>query len=387
MVYKKNTTQILLTFTYPVKISDQDLLPPLGRKTYRLVLDFQKSTVNQFESWAKTTKSKIDSSKEEKVDIQPSIPAQIEKTASNINPSLSEKPVENSDKTIKSDQEVKTTPSEIEPKIVHEDFKDLIPPSKPSFKENKTVPIFSNQNSLPVKPNTPKPIVIVLDPGHGGNDPGAISEHNLREKNITLAMALQLKKLIEETGRYKVFLTRNSDRYVVLRDRIAIARQVKGDLFISLHADMHSQPNLRGASIYTLSEQASDAEAEALASKENKADLIAGVDLTEQSPIISNILIDLTQRETMNRSVQFATLLVEELKESTLLLHNTHRFAGFAVLKAPDIPSVLLEMGYLSNPEDEILLNSPEYHAKLAGVILSGVERYFALQKRVEIPD
>ncbi|WP_046023275.1 N-acetylmuramoyl-L-alanine amidase [Magnetospira sp. QH-2] len=219
--------------------------------------------------------------------------------------------------------------------------------------------------------------VVVLDPGHGGIDPGAIGVSGIHEKNITLAMAREVRQRLEKTGRYKVILTRNRDVFIRLRDRVSYARDKGGEIFVSLHADTIRNKRIRGLSVYTLSEKASDKEAALLADKENKADLIAGVDLTHESDEVTNILIDLAQRETMNQSVQFAAQLVRELKRETKLLRNTHRFAGFAVLKAPDIPSVLVELGFLSNRKDEAALRDSQYRSKLARAIAKGIDGYF----------
>lgn len=219
--------------------------------------------------------------------------------------------------------------------------------------------------------------VIVIDPGHGGVDPGATGVSGAYEKHITLAMARELKAMLEKSGRFKVHLTRDRDVFIRLRERVAIARSLGADLFISLHADAVTSPQIRGLSVYTLSRNASDAEAQALAEKENKADLIAGIDLTHESADVAGILIDLAQRETMNRSAGFAGELVDEVGQEMDLLGNTHRFAGFAVLKAPDVPAVLVEMGYLSNDSEERLLRQPHYRARLAKAVTKAVERYF----------
>lgn len=219
--------------------------------------------------------------------------------------------------------------------------------------------------------------VVVIDPGHGGVDPGALGVSGIYEKHITLAMARELKAQLEKGGRYKVQLTRDRDIFIRLRERVAIARQYGADLFISLHADSVANPQLAGLSVYTLSQTASDGEAQTLADKENKADLIAGIDLSHESADVANILIDLAQRETMNRSAGFAGGVVTELGRETTLLGNTHRFAGFAVLKAPDVPSILVELGYLSNSTEEKLLRQPDYRAKLAKGIARAVDRHF----------
>ncbi len=220
--------------------------------------------------------------------------------------------------------------------------------------------------------------LVYIDPGHGGPDPGTIGQNGTYEKNVTLAVARELQRQLLASGRYRVKLTRDSDLFVPLRLRFEMARIDHADLFISLHADSSFVGDARGASIYTLSETSSDAEAAALATKENKADLIAGVDLSKQNVVVTSILIDLAQRETKNLSAHFAELLVEELGKVTLLLRNTHRFAGFAVLKAPDIPSVLIELGYLSDNQDEALLLSGAHRAKLAAAMLRAIDGYFA---------
>lgn len=236
----------------------------------------------------------------------------------------------------------------------------------------------------PIKPPAPESAtlpVIMLDPGHGGADPGTTGVSGVYEKDLTLAMARELERQLEATGRYRVQITRDSDISIPLRDRIAIARAARADLFISLHADSRDNAAQRGATVYTLSETASDAEAAALAAKENKADLIAGVDLSNESEVVTSILIDLAQRETKNQSVRLAGYVVQEIARSTLLNRNTHRFAGFAVLKAPDIPSILLELGYLSNAKDEKLLRTSAYRRKLGATLVRALDDYFRWQR------
>lgn len=220
-------------------------------------------------------------------------------------------------------------------------------------------------------------MTIVIDAGHGGVDPGAIGGKGQHEKDIVLAAAHALKDALERTGRYKAVLTRDGDTFIRLRERIAIARRVDADLFISLHADSIGDPSLRGLSVYTLSETASDKEAEALATNENKADIIAGIDFSHQEPEVANILIDLAQRRTMNYSARLAGYVVDEIKHETKLLSRPHRFAGFAVLKAPDVPSILVELGFLSNAEDSRRLNDPAYRQRVADGLTRAVDRYF----------
>jgi N-acetylmuramoyl-L-alanine amidase len=233
-----------------------------------------------------------------------------------------------------------------------------------------------------LKKSKRKPLIII-DPGHGGIDPGAIGNGTM-EKTITLAVAKALKKELLATGRFRVELTRDKDVYIPLRDRFKLARDDAADLFISLHADSHANAKTRGASVYTLSETASDSEAEALAAKENKSDVIAGVDLSNESKVVTGILIDLAQRETTNLSARFAKMLVKSLKRDTLMLEQSHRFAGFAVLKAPDIPSVLLEMGYISSDEDQRLLTNKSHQKGLAKAISRAIQSFFDWQDSIK---
>jgi N-acetylmuramoyl-L-alanine amidase len=218
---------------------------------------------------------------------------------------------------------------------------------------------------------------IAIDAGHGGVDPGTISGDGTYEKQVTLAVALELKRQLEKTGRYNVVATRQSDIFIPLGERVEIGRRGKADLFISLHADAIANDDVRGGTVYTLSETASDKEAAALASKENKADIIAGVDLGAQSREVTDILIDLMQRETMNYSIEFATLLIPNMEQSMQMRANSHRFAGFRVLKAPDVPSVLVEMGYLSNAQDTRYLKSDKGRREIAAAIAASVDAYF----------
>ncbi|MBC6440385.1 MAG: N-acetylmuramoyl-L-alanine amidase [Rhodospirillales bacterium] len=229
------------------------------------------------------------------------------------------------------------------------------------------------------KPEPTKPI-IVLDPGHGGDDPGAIGISGTYEKDIALTAARELKDKLEATGLYYVVLTRDTDIFLRLGERVELARAADADLFISIHADSIADPSVRGAGVYTLSETASDAEAEALAQKENKSDLIAGVDFINVAydPVTTNILIDLAQRETTNASSEFAHILTDELTDTVKMRGNAHRFAGFRVLKAPDVPSVLLEMGYMSNVEEERNMLDQAFRGRLLTAVVDAVGVYFS---------
>lgn len=225
-----------------------------------------------------------------------------------------------------------------------------------------------------------KPI-IVIDAGHGGHDPGAIGRRGSKEKDLTLKYAQELKRQLRSTGKYKVKMTRDSDRYIKLRERVNISRRSKGDLFISIHANSHKNRKTRGWSVYTLSEKASDKEAAALARKENKSGLINGVDLAYKGNEISALLIDMVQRDTKNLSASFAENLTNKTRKRAKLLRNPHRFAGFRVLTGADIPSVLIEIGYLTNRKEESLLRSENYKKKLAKAIVEAIDTHFIKYK------
>ena len=228
----------------------------------------------------------------------------------------------------------------------------------------------------------PKPhhkiYTIVLDAGHGGKDPDAIGINHVKEKNITLSIVRELKRQLEETGHYRVLLTRDGDYYVRLRARVAYARKHHADMFISIHANKYPDRIVRGAAIYTLSEKASDKETARLAHSENYAGVVAGVDLKQEKDDVAGILLDLAMREKMNESNVLAHKLANAFRlDGVRLLHNTCRSAGFAVLKAPDIPAVLIETGFVSNPVEARLLTSPQFQRKISAAIVSGVNAYF----------
>lgn len=228
--------------------------------------------------------------------------------------------------------------------------------------------------------------LVVIDAGHGGHDPGAINkETGAREKDVTLAVALAIRDALLQSGRVRVALTRSDDRFLVLQERYGIARRLGTDLFISVHADSADNDEAHGATIYTLSETASDREAAKLAARENKADIINGIDLASQGSDVTSILIDLTQRETMAASSAFARLLQREASPYVPFRSAYHRFASLIVLKAPDTPSVLFETGYISNRTDAAFLASREGRAKIALGVAKAVEVHFA--RRLAAPN
>ena len=219
--------------------------------------------------------------------------------------------------------------------------------------------------------------VVVLDAGHGGVDPGAIGTSGVYEKDIVLAFAREIKRQLEAGGRVKAVLTRKRDVFLPLRERVQSARRVDADLFLSLHVNSHKSRSVHGFSAYTLSEKASDAEADALAAKENKADVIGGLNLGTYSNDVQNILIDFAQAKTNELSVRFARdIMVKEVARSARMVKRPWRSAGFAVLKAPDVPSVLVELGYVTNRQEERQLRDPAYRRTLSAAIARAVVRY-----------
>jgi N-acetylmuramoyl-L-alanine amidase len=262
---------------------------------------------------------------------------------------------------------------------------DLSPATQPEFSTHAGWPRGSefalrqsSTGKLSVKEQREQS-VIILDPGHGGMDPGTHGETGLVEKDLALSVARRLKEKLEQTGRYRVKLTRDSDVFIPLRDRVAIARAAHGDLFVSLHADSNEHREIRGASVYTLSPGASDREAASLAEKENHAGVALGLEPADANSLADSILSDLGQREIMNLSARFAEGLVAALPRATAL-HTPlpHRSADFAVLKAPDIPSVLIELGYLTNHDDEMEMTTEAWRSRVAATIAAMIDHYFS---------
>jgi N-acetylmuramoyl-L-alanine amidase len=264
---------------------------------------------------------------------------------------------------------------------------DLVPTDEKTFlakqkearpQAEKEMPIIAPQT--PSRPPDAKPVV-VLDAGHGGLDPGTKSASGITEKEVVLTFARALKAKLEAAGRYEVYLTREDDTFLALRERVEFAQKKGAGLFLSIHADYFPQEidKTTGATVYTLSEKASDEEARALAAKENFSDALAGIELPSDSDeVLANILIDLAQRETQNRSAVFARSIVGELAARGALHTRKIRSAGFRVLKAPDVPSVLLELGFLSNPDDEKLLTSEAWRDRTAEAVVKSIDAYFA---------
>jgi len=262
---------------------------------------------------------------------------------------------------------------------------DLVPTNRDSFLHNIEVNarprhIATRQSDVSRHTdNDPRPLV-VIDPGHGGIDSGTKGLDGQNEKDIVLAFGLKLRQALERSGKFRVAMTRSDDSFIPLTGRVQFARERKAALFISIHADSvpRSEGQAEGASVYTLSEHASDAEAAKLAEKENKSDVIAGVDLSSEPNDVASILIDLAQRETKTFSVQFARALVTDMKPAAPLHLRPVKSAGFIVLKAPDVPSVLVELGYMSTRRDLKNLISPAWQARTAQTMAQAVDDFFA---------
>lgn len=227
---------------------------------------------------------------------------------------------------------------------------------------------------------TTKPFTIVIDPGHGGIDGGAKGIDGIAEKDLTLSFSRDLLDRLKATGRFNVFMTRDDDVFLRLDERVRIARQHDADLFVSIHADTINLPSIRGASVYTISEKASDEVARAAAERENRSDSVAGIEITDENPQVADILFDLVRRETHGFSVKFARSLVDQLGKSIELINNPQRAAGFRVLRAPDVPSVLVELGYLSNASDAARLQDPVWRDKAVGSMLEAIEDFATIR-------
>lgn len=240
---------------------------------------------------------------------------------------------------------------------------------KPPVEKPPTKPVFVKKNSF----------IVVLDPGHGGEDPGAVGPSGIKEKDIVLKIARETKKFLDEQGNIKTYLTRNEDVFIPLSVRVAKARKLKADLFISIHADAFSTPNPKGSSVFALSRKgATSSAASFLARTQNEADLIGGVKVKTGDVYLDQTILDLTQTATTNNSLKLGKQVLKELGRVNTLHKAQVEQAGFAVLKAPDIPSILVETAFISNPTEEALLRSPAFQRKIAKALASGIKDYFA---------
>lgn len=333
-------SRLVVETTGPVRLSDAFIIPAKEGFKPRFVLDVARATAAEFAQTAKAPPPKAPAPQSAAVSAGRPVPSPPPYQPAPILPAAAA-----------------MTPPIPQP-----------PPQRSAPNPDRPNP----DRAVPEKP------LIVIDPGHGGVDPGAIGVGGVYEKDITLAMAREVKRQLESSGRYRVRLTRDKDVFIRLRDRVAIARDADADLFLSLHADSIGTSNVRGLSIYTLSDKASDREAENLAAKENRADALAGVDLSAENDLVATILIDLAQRDTMNHSKRFANLALEHLRRDVAVIPNKPiRQAGFAVLTAPDMPSALVEMGYLSSPQDAGLLTKAAHRERFGRALLRAIDAYF----------
>jgi N-acetylmuramoyl-L-alanine amidase len=257
-------------------------------------------------------------------------------------------------------------------------------PAPPPSEEKPAAP--AAPSAAPAAPAPPAPAAkskmarlstIVIDPGHGGEDPGALGRPGSREKDVTLIIARRLKALVDAEPEMRALLTRDSDYYLPLQMRVEKARRVKADLFVSIHADAFLKPNARGSSVFALSGRRATSEAaQWLAKKENDADLIGGVNLDVKDKHLAQTLLDLSQTATMDHSLRLGNAVLGELGQVNTLHKARVEQASFAVLKAPDVPSILVETAFISNPDEEARLNDVEYQERLARAILAGIKRY-----------
>jgi N-acetylmuramoyl-L-alanine amidase len=273
--------------------------------------------------------------------------------------------------TVKSESGQAGTVDEQSPQLPESAGTEKSPtPSAPTLEPNK--PELANKQD-------PRLITIAVDAGHGGEDPGARGANGTYEKDITLAIAKKLKEQIDAESNMRGVLTRDGDYFIPLHGRVVKARKLQADLFVSIHADAFVKHDARGSSVFALSERgATSASARYLAKKENESDLIGGVSLDDKDPYLAKTLLDLSQTAAINDSLKLGKAVLGHLGSINTLHKHAVEQAGFAVLKSPDIPSILVETAFISNPEEERKLNNEEYQDKLAGAVLSGIKKYFA---------
>ena len=263
---------------------------------------------------------------------------------------------------------------------------DLVPTARATFDADvaagrvrrRDVEAAASASTAPAAPRADTRPLIVIDPGHGGIDPGAMGPDGTLEKGVVLEFARELAERLRKSGRFEIVMTRDDDVFLSLSQRVKVARDRQADLFISIHADSAPEDFVRGATIYTLSDAASDREAALIAANENRSDTLAGLEVSSAPDAVADILIDLARRETRTFSAHFAQSAVNELSDTIKLTKNPQRSAGFHVLRAYDVPSVLIELGYMSNLDDEKLLTSPRWRARTADALAKAVQAYFA---------
>ncbi|MFZ5502993.1 MAG: N-acetylmuramoyl-L-alanine amidase [Pseudomonadota bacterium] len=275
----------------------------------------------------------------------------------------------------------------IDPMMALLESKDTPPAVAPPPAAEQTPPVAEQAATRPVPELRARTLVIALDAGHGGEDPGARGRKGSHEKNVTLAIARKVKMLIDQEPNMRGVLIRDGDYFIPLGARVAKARKANADLFISIHADAFIKPKARGSSVFALSENgATSAAARWLAKKENEADLVGGVNIAVKDPYLARTLLDLTQTATISDSIKLAKHVLDELEDINELHRGHVEQAGFAVLKAPDIPSILVETAFITNPVEEQRLNDETYQLKLSQALLEGIKRYFAQNPALSRP-
>lgn len=342
--FKPGTVRVVIDLKVEVK-PNIFMLQPAGNYNHRLVLD-----VYPMQDPLLGVLSKLDKQPEP-------APTQEQKAVEqkSVEKTIEVKPAENKPAEVKSDATLPTT--ELPPEEVVE---------KPLTNKPAT------QNGLRL-------ITVAIDAGHGGEDPGAKGANGSREKDITLAIAKKLKQRIDEEPNMRGILTRDADFFIPLHGRVVKARNMQADLFVSVHADAFIRPDARGSSVFALSEKgATSASARYLAKKENESDLIGGVSLDNKDMNLARTLLDLSQTATINDSLKLGKFVLKNIGEVNTLHKGSVEQAGFAVLKSPDIPSILVETAFISNPEEERRLNDDAYRAKLVESIVNGIKKYFA---------
>jgi len=342
--FKPGTVRVVIDLKVEVK-PNIFMLQPAGNYNHRLVLD-----VYPMQDPLSGVLSKLDKQPE-------SAPTQEQKAVEQkpLEKPIEAKPVENKPAEVKSDATLPTTE---------------VPPEEVVEKPLTNKPATQNGTRL---------ITVAIDAGHGGEDPGAKGANGSREKDITLAIAKKLKQRIDEEPNMRGILTRDADFFIPLHGRVVKARNMQADLFVSVHADAFIRPDARGSSVFALSEKgATSASARYLAKKENESDLIGGVSLDNKDMNLARTLLDLSQTATINDSLKLGKFVLKNIGEVNTLHKGSVEQAGFAVLKSPDIPSILVETAFISNPEEERRLNDDAYRAKLVESIVNGIKKYFA---------
>ncbi len=336
-------------------------LPPAGEYKNRLVLDIYPTLDPLMAMLEQRQKSAADA-------IKPELPATGPTPLQTASPQIIVEPIPDAVK--QETNQVNST--ETEPVGTEK----AAAPNAPLPEPNK--PDITNKEELTNKTDS-RLITIAIDAGHGGEDPGARGANGSHEKDITLAIAKKLKEQIDAEPNMRGVLTRDGDYFIPLHGRVVKARKLQADLFVSVHADAFVKKDARGSSVFALSERgATSASARYLAKKENESDLIGGVSLDDKDPYLARTLLDLSQTATINDSLKLGKAVLGHLGDINTLHKRAVEQAGFAVLKSPDIPSILVETAFISNPEEERKLNDGEYQDKLAGAVLSGIKKYFA---------